>query len=143
MTTDLQHSRTTPRLGIEGQPAPDWAVSHWHQLPDGAKSLTIDDYGGKVLYLYFFQSWCRGCHTSGFPRPKQLQQEFSQNKDVSFVAIQTTFEGHRENGPDQMQPTADRYDLKIPFGQSAGDAGTPEIMQRYRTGGTPWVVIVD
>ncbi len=134
---------TRPRLGIEGQPAPDWSVSHWHQLPDGKEALSPDDFRGKVLYMYFFQSWCPGCHSSGFPTLQKLHEEFAGADDVAFVAIQTTFEGHAENGPDKLQPTAERYGLEIPFGQSAGDDGTPEIMQRYRTGGTPWVVIAD
>ncbi len=73
----------------------------------------------------------------------KLQREFADNEDVAFAVIQTTFEGHDQNGPDTLKPTAERYDLSIPFGQSAGDSGTPKIMQRYRTGGTPWVVIID
>lgn len=143
MSTKLNLQSTRPQLGIVRQPAPDWDVSQWRQLPDGLESLNVDDYRGKVLYLYFFQSWCPGCHSSGFPTLVKLQREFADNDDVAFVVIQTTFEGHEQNGPDKLKPTAERYDLSIPFGQSAGDSGTPEIMQRYRTGGTAWVVMVD
>ncbi len=53
MSTNLRLQSTRPQLGIVDQPAPDWDVSQWHQLPDGLESLNVDDYRGKVLYLYF------------------------------------------------------------------------------------------
>jgi thiol-disulfide isomerase/thioredoxin len=143
MAIDIGTPVSHRQLGIVGEAAPNWTISDWHQLPEGATSLNVDNYRGKVLYLYFFQSWCPGCHSSGFPTLVHLQEKFSHDDRVAFVAIQTTFEGHRENGPDKLQPTAEHYQLEIPFGQSAGDTGTPEIMRAYRTGGTPWVVIVD
>lgn len=129
--------------GIVGKKAPDWKTSEWYQLPEGKKSLSPSDYKGKVIYLYFFQSWCPGCHRSGFPTLKKMSQQFSENPDVVFLAIQTTFEGHSINDASKLKATADRYQLKIPFGQSAGKSGTPDIMKKYRSGGTPWTVIID
>ncbi len=134
---------TQPRMGIIGQQAPNWSVSQWKQLPVGITTLNVDDFRGKILYLYFFQSWCPGCHSSGFPTLQKLQQQFANDDDVAFVAVQTTFEGHAQNGGDKLLPTAERYGLRIPFGQSEGSSGTPEIMYKYRTGGTPWVVLID
>lgn len=134
---------TQPSMGIVGQQAPDLSVSQWKQLPDGVTTLNIEDFRGKVLYLYFFQSWCPGCHSIGFPTLQKLQQQFADDEDVAFVVVQTTFEGHEQNGVDKLLPTAERYGLKIPFGQSAGNTGTPDIMYKYRTGGTPWVVLID
>lgn len=141
MSIGLHQQRS--QFGIVGQPAPSWQVSQWHQLPDGLTSLDVEDYHGKVLYLYFFQSWCPGCHQSGFPTLKQMTEQFANADDVAFAVIQTTFEGHDQNGPEQLQPTAERYELTIPFGQSMGESGSPQIMRDYRTGGTPWVVIID
>lgn len=143
MTIGLTQHQQQSQVGIVGQQAPSWQVSEWYQLPTGVDSLDVKDYKGKVLYLYFFQSWCPGCHQSGFPTLKTLTEELSDFDDIAFAVIQTTFEGHAQNGPDQLEPTAARYNLKIPFAQSKGDSGTPEIMQRYRTGGTPWVAIID
>jgi len=136
-------SGTKPVAGIAGQQAPQWDVSQWHQLPAGKKTLDITDYKGKVLYLYFFQSWCPGCHSAGFPNLKKLHSKYKDDPNVEFVVIQTTFEGHQTNTADKLKPTAAKYDLPIPFGQSAGKQGTPAIMQKYRTGGTPWVVLID
>ena len=132
--------KTVP--GIVGQQAPHWDVSQWHQLPEGKQDLDITDYRGKVLYLYFFQSWCPGCHSTGFPNLKTLHGKYKDDPDVEFVVIQSTFEGHRTNTADKLKPTAAKYKLPIPFGQSAG-GGTPAIMQKYRTRGTPWVVLID
>ncbi len=129
--------------GIAGQQAPNWAVSQWHQLPDGKSKLDVGDYKGKVLYLYFFQSWCPGCHAKGFPNLKTLHDKYKSDADVKFAVIQTTFEGHSTNTAKKLAPTAAKYKLPIPFGQSAGDRGSPDIMRKYRSGGTPWVVVID
>jgi len=138
----LAQSKPKPVPGIVGQQAPNWDVSQWHQLPDGKKDLDITDYKGKVLYLYFFQSWCPGCHSTGFPNLKKLHSKYKDDPDVEFVVIQSTFEGHSINTADKLKPTAKKYDLPIPFGQSAG-GGTPPIMQKYQTRGTPWVILID
>ncbi len=49
-------------LGILGKAAPEFSVSKWINLPEGKKSFGIADTKGKITYLYFFQSWCPGCH---------------------------------------------------------------------------------
>ena len=136
-------AQTKPKRGIVGQQAPKWETSKWIGLPTGKKSFDINDVKGKVTYLYFFQSWCPGCHQRGFPTLKALEEKFRDKKDVQFVAIQTTFEGHRTNTPDKLGVMSKRYNLKIPFGQSKGNSGTPKIMREYRTGGTPWVIVID
>ena len=138
-----QIPRQTQKPGIVGKKAADWKVSEWYQLPDNKESLNVDDYEGKFLYLYFFQSWCPGCHKVGFPTLQKVSRAFEGDDNVAFVAIQTTFEGHSVNTADKLEEIAKRYKLKIPFGQSAGSSGTPDIMRKYRTGGTPWTVIID
>ena len=132
-----------PERGIIGKEAPSWSVSQWYQLPSDKESIDVDDYSGKVTYLYFFQSWCPGCHKQGFPTLQELTKKYKDDPDVAFVAIQTTFEGYKVNTADKLKDMATRYDLTIPFGQSKGLKGTPEIMRKYRTGGTPWAVIID
>lgn len=129
--------------GIKGQKAPSWEVESWHQLPEGQNSLNVSDYKDKVLYLYFFQSWCPGCHKSGFPSLKKVSEKYKDDSSVKFVVIQTTFEGHGVNTVEKLKPTAAKYDLTMPFGQSKGSSGSPDIMKKYRSGGTPWVVIID
>jgi thiol-disulfide isomerase/thioredoxin len=101
---NVWHS-TQPHLGIVGQQAPDWSVSECRRLPDGTTTLNVDNFRGKVLYLYFFQSWCPGCHSRGFPTLQKLQQQFANDDNVAFVVVQTTFEGHAQNGADKLLPT--------------------------------------
>jgi len=135
--------RGSYQRGILNQPAPPWLVTNWFNLPKGKKRLDIEDFHGKVLYLFCFQSWCPGCHSRGFPTLKKMISHFGDNQDVAFVAIQTVFEGFGTNTFKRAKSVGKEYDLTIPIGQS-GDAGKhSELMQRYRTGGTPWTIIID
>jgi len=129
--------------GIVGQPAPAWGVTDWLNLPPNARALDVADLRGKVVYLYGFQSWCPGCHKVGFPTLKTLLGKYADDAEVAFVAVQTTFEGFGSNGFAQARQTAARYGLTIPVGQSGTAQQPSALMRNYRTGGTPWVIIID
>lgn len=129
--------------GILGKPAPAWSVGQWLNLPSGKQMVDIQDYHGKTLYLFCFQSWCPGCHRSGFPTLQKVMSRFKENDDVAFVAIQTVFEGFASNTFDHAKQVARRYKLTIPVGQSGEQGKRSKVMARYRSGGTPWVVIID
>ena len=59
------------------------------------------------------------------------------------MAVQTTFEGFDVNDAAAAKRSGDRYQLQIPVGHD-GEAGRrSRLMSRYRTGGTPWTVIID
>ncbi len=63
-----------------------------------------------------------------------------------FVGIQTVFEGYRINTEDKLRKNQLKYELKIPMAHAAGNHQThdvPAIMRNYRSGGTPWTVIID
>ena len=82
----------------------------------------------------------------GFPTLKRLTEAFKGNDQIIFLAIQTVFEGHLYNTEDKLRENQLNYDLKIPMAHVAGEAanrGAPEIMTNYRSGGTPWKVIID
>ena len=129
--------------GILNDPAPSWSLEEWINLPSGKSTLDIDDFRGKVLYLYCFQSWCPGCHRHGFPTLQKVIARFKDDRDVAFVAIQTVFEGFSSNTFDHAKKVAKRYALDIPVGQSGEQGRRSKLMGRYRTGGTPWTVIID
>ena len=62
------------------------------------------------------------------------------------LAVQTVFEGFGTNSQEKVAELQARYDLQIKMGHDAGPSSEPErslTMRRYRTGGTPWVVIID
>jgi len=129
--------------GVKGKAALEWGASHWIQLPEGKKDLNPKDYEGKVLYLYCFQSWCPGCHKHGFPTLKALSSKYASTQDVAFVSIQTVFEGHGSNPPSRVTEMAKRYDLTFPMGHSGTENKKSVLMRNYRTGGTPWTIIID
>ncbi len=129
--------------GIVGKSAPSWGVREWINLPDKKTTLDIAEFKGKVVYLFCFQSWCPGCHSSGFPTLRTMIDRFQDADDVAFVAVQTVFEGFSTNTADRAWETAREYKLNIPVGHSGTDNRRSVLMQRYRTGGTPWVVIID
>ena len=82
----------------------------------------------------------------GFPTLQKLTKAFEGDDQVKFIAIQTVFEGHRTNTKDKLRRNQLKYDLKIPMAHAAGDPVShtiPDIMIKYRSGGTPWTVIID
>ncbi len=60
------------------------------------------------------------------------------------MAVQTTFEGYYSiNTLDKAKATMARYNLSIPTGQSGSEKTRSRLMQAYRTGGTPWTIVID
>ena len=62
------------------------------------------------------------------------------------MGVQTVFEGHFTNTEDKLRKNQLKWDLKIPMAHAAGNPQShdiPAIMRNYRSGGTPWTVIID
>ena len=126
-----------PQRGIVSKDAPTLQAVEWVQKVEDV-TPTIET--GKVNYLFFFQSWCPGCHSHGFPTLKKMKEEFP---GVNFIAVQTVFEGFSTNTKERAVADVKSYGLDIPVGHD-GTAGKPSpLMRRYRSGGTPWTVIID
>lgn len=130
-------------LGITGQIAPDWEVTQWFGLPEGQSQLRLSDIDAPVVYLYCFQSWCPGCHSHGFPTMAAVRARVGDD-NVAFVAVQTVFEGHEVNTAERAVASVNQHGLDaIPIGHDVDPRGGPPSMMRlYRTGGTPWTVII-
>ena len=82
----------------------------------------------------------------GFPTLKKLTEKFSGNNSVVFLAVQTVFEGYSYNTQDKLRQNQLKYSVKVPMAHAAGspeDHIPPDIMINYRSGGTPWTVIID
>ena len=82
----------------------------------------------------------------GFPILQKLTQAFKDVDQIKFFAVQTVFEGHDYNSQDKLRKNQLEWDLKIPMAHAAGNPQSheiPEIMRKYRTGGTPWKVIIN
>lgn len=129
-------AQSMPR-GIVGQEAPSLRGIEWVRTIDNV-APSVEE--GKVNYLFFFQSWCPGCHSHGFPTLKKMVKEFPE---VNFIAVQTVFEGFNTNTKERAFADVQSFGLNIPVGHD-GASGTPSpLMHRYRSGGTPWTVIID
>lgn len=132
------------RPGIEGRPAPAWPGLQWLQVPEGRDALDVTDFRGRVLYLFGFQSWCPGCHSHGFPTLVEVREHFRDDPAVAFVMVQTVFEGFASNSAPRALDEVASYGLDdLPLAHDAGpeDSGS-RLMRLYRSGGTPWTVII-
>ncbi|MEE9319578.1 MAG: TlpA disulfide reductase family protein [Granulosicoccus sp.] len=140
------NAQNLTQYGITGQAAPELAVSGWTDAKGAATKFSIADSRGKWVFLKCWQAWCPGCHSSGFPTLQAVQKAFHGHPDVAIAAVQTVFEGFGSNTQDKVAEMRDRYELVIPMGHDAGDADgdkRPSTMVSYRTGGTPWLILID
>ncbi|MCP4367500.1 MAG: TlpA family protein disulfide reductase [Deltaproteobacteria bacterium] len=135
------------KYGILGQKAPELNLNTWIDgYGNKIKPIKLKQLKGKVIYMYFFQAWCPGCHSHGFPTIKALTKEFKSNPDVAFLAVQTVFEGFTFNTENKLRENQIKYDIHVPMAHDTGKGKpgrTPETMINYRSGGTPWTVIID
>lgn len=132
------------QMGLAGQPAPPLREVRWiDESGDARAALSLDDLGDGYRILYFFQHWCPGCHSHGFPALVRLVAELA-DEGVGFAAIQTVFEGGEVNTFERIRDDQQRYGLTIPFGHAtpAGGTALPAPMADYRAGGTPWFVVI-
>ncbi len=134
--------------GIKGAKAPKWEIPIWIDENGYAldKPIEIDDYHNKVVVMLGFQSWCQGCHKSGFPSLKALIDIYKEEANVQFLAVQTVFEGPEINTEERLLELKKQYQLSIPFGHDTGETHgrtRSNIMYHYRTGGTPWIIIIN
>lgn len=132
--------------GIAGLPAPPLENVRWiDEKGDERSPLTLAELGQGFKILYFFQDWCAGCHRHGFPAFVTLAEEL-RDKGVGLAAIQTVFEGSEINTFDRLRESQRRYGLRVPFGHAVADLASgdaaPAIMEAYRSGGTPWFVVI-
>ena len=139
-------SLAQPSRGIQGQPAPDIDLDYWIDKDGQQTQYSLAAQKGKWVFLKCFQNWCPGCHSSGFPTLKKFSDAFADHPDVSIAGIQTVFEGYRSNTQDAVRKLQLRYELPIPMGHDPGNPTTherPQTMRKYRTGGTPWIIVID
>jgi len=139
-------SAPASRYGILGQRAPTLKMDYWIDSQGEQTQFNPGLLSGKWVYMKFFQGWCPGCHKYGFPALQKVHKAFGDNGKVAILAIQTVFEGFAFNTKGRLRDMQERYDLPILMGHDAGEFignSHPRTMQTYRSGGTPWVVIIN
>jgi len=126
--------------------APEFNVGQWIDANGHTTDqIKLSDFKGQFKVVYCFQHWCPGCHSKGLPDLKKMVDALKGNDTITFVAIQTVFEGFESNTYEKIKETQKKYELEIPFGHDAGDDGTSgsNMMANYGTGGTPWFIFID
>lgn len=137
------------RFGIGGQEAPELDIGYWIDGDGEPSSFSVKASAGKWVFLKCFQNWCPGCHSSGFPSLKAFADEFHGHPKVAIAGIQTVFEGFSANTQDDVRELQMRYELPVVMGHDAGNPDDengdhrPSTMVNYRTGGTPWLILID
>ena len=76
---------------------------------------------------------------------RKLEQRYAADDGVVFFHLQTVFEGADTNTPKRGQSEAKNHRIESPVGFDARVDGSPlsSFMERYRTGGTPWSLVID
>lgn len=147
-----QTQATENARGIRGRLAPELNVNHWIDgKGNKAEPFSISKHKGKWVYLKCFQEWCPSCHSVGFPNLQKLKEAFPGDDKIVAAVIQTTFEGHSINNEKALRKNQLKYGLELPFGHDPGNPDLPRTdpghfpntMVTYRTGGTPWVTLID
>jgi thiol-disulfide isomerase/thioredoxin len=137
--------QSMPERGIVGRHAPELDAQFWLDGAGLRTTFSMLAQRGKWVHLKCWQSWCPGCHEHGFPALKKISDAFVDEPRVVNVGVQTTFEGHDINTGEKLRKMQLRYALPIVMGHDPGSRnadGYPNTMRAYRTGGTPWHVII-
>ena len=127
-----------------GVKAPQWDILEWINGDGG----NVDTLRGKVIIIDFFQLWCPGCNKFSGPLMKIWQDKFASDiaaGHLTLVKIHTVFEGHKYQTVERLKTYVKEEGITIPVGidRHVGDRRLPETMTRYKTRGTPEMVIID
>jgi len=140
------HAQAQSTRGIVGRKAPELDIDYWIDAEGKSSHFSMAESHGKWVFLKCFQNWCPGCHSSGFPALKAFSDRFHEHPDVAIAAVQTVFEGYESNSREAVRKLQLRYELPIVMGHDQGNQETREVpstMRNYRTGGTPWLVLIN
>jgi hypothetical protein len=142
----LGDARAAPARGIDGAQAPELEAEFWIDADGKPTQFSMLAQRGHWVHLYCWQAGCPGCHSHGFPTLQKIVAAFSDDPRVVNVAVQTAFEQYSVNTAEKVRERQVRYRLPIVMGHDPGDPDSerwPHTMVSYRTGGTPWHVLVD
>ena len=123
-------SRQRIRPVVAGYPAPDFAVTDAEGEP-----ATLDSYGGRVLLLNVWATWCGPCREE-MPSMQRLYDRFSRDDfEIAAISIDVPPERLDALGNPGGDPVAFARELGLTFPILLDPSGG--IRRTYRTSGVP------
>ncbi len=125
----------------EAPQAPEWDVVEWVHGDPGS----VADNRGRVVLVHFFQLWCAACNEFSQPLFDRWAQAYDEHEDLLIIGIHTVFEGHDQQSPERLRQWVRDKKIEHPVGIDRHSPGepVPVTMERYNTGGTPHVAMID
>ncbi|MDH3627744.1 MAG: TlpA family protein disulfide reductase [Acidobacteriota bacterium] len=120
---------------------PDWHISEWINGDPGPLRQQRD----KVVIIEFFQMWCPACNQFSLPLMQRWEEKYGRRSDVLLVSIHTVFEGHDVQTPERLKAFVQEKGIRRPVGIDGYEIIDPEMpvtMKRFKTQGTPQIVII-
>ncbi len=127
--------------GAEAPTAPEWDVVKWIHGDPG----TVADNRGRVILVHFFQLSCAASNEFSQPLFDRWAETYGEREDLLIVGIHTVFDGHDQQSPEHLEEWVREKSIKHHVGIDRHPPGEsiPVTMERYNTGGTPHVAMID
>ena len=115
------------KVGI-GSPAPSFSL-----YDDSGKTVSLDDFSGKVVFLNFWATWCPPCLVE-MPSIEKLNQKF-RDKGLVVLGISESGKSEEKN----VKHFHERVSLSFPILND----WQSEVSDRYGVSQLPLTVIID
>ena len=73
-------------LGCASGPKVGSRAPSFEAVDDAGRDISLAGYGGKVVVMYFWATWCAPCVVSG-PAMQELHERYRRNPDVVVVGV--------------------------------------------------------
>ncbi|MEO7046465.1 MAG: TlpA disulfide reductase family protein [Ferruginibacter sp.] len=117
--------------------------SHNFTLTDvDGKTVSLEDYKGKVVVLDFWATWCGPCKAS-FPAMQMAVNKFKEDGDVKFLFIHTW---ERDSAATQMAKkyvTDNGYNFEVLMDLKDKETGLNKVVESFGVTGIPAKFILD
>lgn len=142
--TGFAHKKTKPDLryrthadSTTNRKAPDF------QLKDlTGKTISLEDYKGKVLILDFWATWCAPCRES-FPAVQKVVETYANDPAVAFLFIDT--KERVDNYPKLVNEflAKKKYPFHVVFDDKGSDGKMDVTFKKYMMPGIPSKYFID